>query len=85
MGGEVLKRIIDYAFPTLNYHKVIGEVNVTNTRSLGMCKKLGFIKEGHQKDMEYINREWTDINSRIFLRISKFSCYNHGIKIYYHH
>lgn len=61
MGVEILELIIDYAFFRLNFHKVIGEVNTTNTRSLAMCKKLGFVEEGHQKDMEYIDGQWTDI------------------------
>ena len=61
LGGEALELIINYAFYKLNYHKVIGEVNLTNTRSLRLCKKLDFIEEGHQKDMEYIDGEWTDI------------------------
>ena len=61
LGVEILKLLIDYAFFKLNFHKVIGEVNTTNTRSLKMCKKFDFIEEGHQKDMEYIEGEWTDI------------------------
>lgn len=44
LGVEALELIIDYAFYKLNFHKVIGEVNVTNIRSLALCKKLGFVE-----------------------------------------
>ena len=53
--------MFDYGFNTLNYHKILAGVNTSNTRSLRMCKKLGFIEEGHQKDMDFIDGKWEDI------------------------
>ena len=26
-----------------------------------MCKKLGFIEEGHQKEMDFIDGKWDDV------------------------
>lgn len=61
IGTEAINLIINYGFNTLNYRKILASVNTPNIRSLGMCKKIGFIEEGHQKDMDYIDGKWTDI------------------------
>jgi len=61
IGAEAVSLILDYGFNTLNYRKIVAGVNTPNTRSLGMCKKLGFIEEGQQKDMDFIDGKWTDI------------------------
>lgn len=61
IGTEAVNMILDYAFNTLNFRKILGGVNTTNTQSLKMFKKVGFIEEGHLKDMEFINGEWTDL------------------------
>ena len=61
IGPEAAKLMIEYGFDTLNFHKIVANVNVPNTRSLKMCEKLGFIEEGHQKEMEFVNGEWHDI------------------------
>ena len=61
IGTEAVNMMIDYGFNTLNYRKILAGVNTPNTRSLGMFKKLGFIEEGHQKDMDFFDGKWTDI------------------------
>ena len=61
IGPEAVNLMLDYGFNTLNYHKIVAGVNATNTRSLGMCKKLGFIEEGHQKDMDFIDGKWVGV------------------------
>ena len=61
IGPEAINLMLDYGFNTLNYHKILASVNATNTRSLGMCKKLGFIEEGHQKDMDFIDGKWVGV------------------------
>ena len=68
IGGEAINIMFDYGFTTLNFHKIVAGVNATNTRSLGMCKKLGFIEEGHQKDMDFIDGKW---NSNILFAMFK--------------
>jgi len=69
IGTIAVEMMIDYAFNVLNLHKIVLEVNVTNIRSITMFKKLGFIEEGHLKDMEFIDGEWTD--NKIFGLINK--------------
>lgn len=61
IGPEAINLMLDYGFNTLNYRKIIASVNAPNTRSLGMCKKAGFIEEGRQKEMDFIDGKWTDI------------------------
>jgi len=61
IGTEVVNLILNYAFNTLNFLKILVSVNATNTQSLKMFKKVGFVEEGHLKDMEFINGEWTDL------------------------
>ncbi len=61
IGVEVMNLMLDYGFDTLNFHKIVACCNTNNTRSLGMCKKLGFIEEGHQKEMEFIDGKWGDL------------------------
>jgi RimJ/RimL family protein N-acetyltransferase len=60
-GTEAINMILDYAFNTLNFRKIIAEVNETNIQSLEMFKKVGFVEEGHLKEMEFIDGEWTDL------------------------
>ena len=61
IGVEAANLMFDYGFNTLNYHKIVACVNTSNTRSLGMCKKLGFIEEGRQKDMDFIDGKWDGV------------------------
>ena len=61
IGVEAVNLLFKYGFNTLNYHKILASVNTSNTRSLGMCKKLGFIEEGHQKDMDFIDGKWDGV------------------------
>jgi len=61
IGAEAIRLTLDYGFDTLNYRKIVAGVNAPNTRSLGMCKKCGFVEEGHQKEMDFFDGKWTDI------------------------
>ena len=61
IGLEAANLMLDYGFNTLNFHKIVSGVNSTNSRSLRMSKKLGFIEEGRQKDMEFFNGKWSDL------------------------
>lgn len=69
IGTEAAKMILDYAFNVLNLYKIVAEVSVTNTRSVAIFNKLGFIEEGHLKDHEFIDGDWRD--NKIFGLINK--------------
>jgi len=60
-----LELLIDYSFFKLNFHKVIGEVNITNTRSLALCKKLGFVEEGRKREHFYFDGKYiSDVHKK---------------------
>ncbi|MFX0147606.1 MAG: GNAT family N-acetyltransferase [Candidatus Hodarchaeota archaeon] len=61
IGTEAVNLILKYAFDTLSFHKIAVSINVNNTKSLKMLKKIGFIEEGHLKEVELINGKWTDV------------------------
>ena len=69
IGTEAVKMIINYAFDVLNLHKIVAEVSVTNSGSIAMFNKLGFIEEGNLKDHEFIDGDWID--NKIFSLINK--------------
>ncbi len=47
---EALKAILNYCFNDLNFAKVFVRVIATNTASLALAEKCGFIREGYLKD-----------------------------------
>ncbi|MCL5094084.1 MAG: GNAT family N-acetyltransferase [Patescibacteria group bacterium] len=60
-GAEAIKILLDYAFNSLNLHKVNLGVIQPNARAFRCYSKCGFIKEGEQReelwiDGEYINK-----------------------------
>jgi RimJ/RimL family protein N-acetyltransferase len=61
IGTEAVNLMLEYAFNTLSFHKIAVTINVSNTQSLKMFKNIGFIEEGHLKEVELINGKWTDV------------------------
>jgi RimJ/RimL family protein N-acetyltransferase len=54
-GSEALMVLLEYAFNTLNLHKVSAEVYDFNPRSKRSLEKCGFVVEGLQKEHRYRN------------------------------
>ena len=54
-GKEVTGMILNYAFETLNLHKVCLQVIETNDRAIKLYENLGFVKEG-----ELVEQYFTD-------------------------
>lgn len=57
---QALEAIIDFAFHTLDLHRIEADVDTENTGSLGMLKKLGFKREGLFKERWFVYNEWQD-------------------------
>lgn len=57
---ESLQRLIDYAFQTLNLHRLMANAMPRNHRSLGLLDRLGFVREGYAKDYLRIAGVWED-------------------------
>ena len=54
-GEEALRLLIAYSFKHLNLHQLYSNIAETNTASLGLFKKLGFLEIGLKKDWNYTN------------------------------
>ncbi len=57
---EALQSVINYAFQTVNLHRIMANHLPENTRSAAVLKKLGFVTEGLAKQYLFINGEWRD-------------------------
>ena len=47
---EAIRAVLTYCFDDLNFTKVFVRVIASNTASLGLAEKCGFIREGYLKD-----------------------------------
>lgn len=57
---EALRATIDYAFSTLNLHRLMANFMPHNTRSHSVLRRLDFVIEGYARDYLYIGGEWRD-------------------------
>lgn len=58
--SEGVHLAIDYAFDTLNLHRVESNIQPENRASINLVKRLGFTKEGFSRRYLKINGEWRD-------------------------
>ena len=59
-GTEALRLVLDYAFPTFNLHRISLEVFDFNPRAIHVYEKLGFKREGVQRDALFYDGEFHD-------------------------
>ena len=59
-GTEALRLLMDYAFGSLNFHRIAIGVVSTNERALRFYEKAGFRREGVQRDGYYYNHKYQD-------------------------
>ena len=57
---EASKKIIDYCFKTLKFHKIYGDTDIDNKISQRIAKKLGFKLEGRSREKNLVNGRWKD-------------------------
>ena len=57
---EGLVLVLDYAFVTLELHRIEANIQPANAASLGLVKRLGFRKEGFSPAFLRIDGEWRD-------------------------
>ncbi|KAI9713986.1 MAG: hypothetical protein M1820_000716 [Bogoriella megaspora] len=60
-GSEALNWTIDWAFKFGGLHRVTVHCYSFNTKALKMYERLGFVKEGSQREAAWFNRGWHDI------------------------
>lgn len=59
-GPEALRLLLEYAFGILNLHRIELQVFAYNERAIKAYEKVGFIREGVQRDALYYNHEYHD-------------------------
>lgn len=59
-GTEAILLLLDYAFRCLNFHRVAIGIVGFNKRAISFWKKIGFKKEGVQRDGYYYNHKYFD-------------------------
>jgi RimJ/RimL family protein N-acetyltransferase len=57
---QALTAVIDFAFNTLELHRIEADVDTENTGSLGILEKLGFKREGLFRERWFVYDEWQD-------------------------
>ena len=57
---QALGAIIDFAFNTLDLHRIEADVDTQNIGSLGLLEKLGFKREGLFRERWFVYNEWQD-------------------------
>ncbi|MDR3540367.1 MAG: GNAT family N-acetyltransferase [Desulfosporosinus sp.] len=57
---EALYKIIEFAFTTLELHRIEANIRPQNVRSMRVVEKLGFYNEGLAKKYLRINGKWED-------------------------
>lgn len=57
---QALTAVIDFAFNTLDLHRIEADVDTENTGSLGILEKLGFTREGLFRERWLVYDEWQD-------------------------
>jgi RimJ/RimL family protein N-acetyltransferase len=60
LGGEALDAVAAFAFDTLNLHKLSMRVLAFNARALKAYERLGFAREGMERESALIAGEWHD-------------------------
>lgn len=60
-GTEAMKLLLGYCFLELNFHKVFLRVISFNDRAIKLYERLGFEKEGEQKEQLFRNGKWYGI------------------------
>ena len=65
---EAVSTIIDYAFNTLNLHRIFATCDCKNQGSIKLLERLGFRQEGHYIENIFFKEEWGDEFSYAILK-----------------
>jgi RimJ/RimL family protein N-acetyltransferase len=58
--AEALPALLAFAFGELGLHRVEADVDPRNGRSIRALERLGFVREGYQRERYYLQAEWQD-------------------------
>lgn len=61
LGQSITQAMIDYGFDQLNLHRIELEVLANNARAIHIYEKLGFRREGIQRDAQFRDGQYIDV------------------------
>ena len=61
IASSALKMLFEFAFKTLNFHRLEAEVYSFNSKALHLMEKLGFKQEGILREAKYFNGQYHNI------------------------
>lgn len=59
-ASEALKLLIEYCFKTLDLHQLYCNIEQSNSESIGLFQKSGFVHCGTKKEWLFRNSKWND-------------------------
>jgi RimJ/RimL family protein N-acetyltransferase len=59
-ASEAVKRVVQFAFETLNKKEIIASVDPNNTPSIKLLESIGFHKKSHSVKSLFFKGEWVD-------------------------
>src|SRR5205807_8892992 len=60
IASEAISRLLEYAFVTLDLHRVIAITDCENTASIALLERLGLRREGHFLQNVWFKGKWGD-------------------------
>jgi RimJ/RimL family protein N-acetyltransferase len=60
LGTEAIRAIAEFAFDTLGLHKLSTRVLAFNTRAIRAYERVGFVREGLERESALIGDQWHD-------------------------
>lgn len=60
IATEAVKLVLEFAFQTINIHRIEAYVSPKNEGSVRVLEKSGLVREGLLRELLFINGEWVD-------------------------
>jgi [ribosomal protein S5]-alanine N-acetyltransferase len=58
--AEALPALLSFAFTDLGLHRIEADADPRNDRSMRALERVGFTREGYQRERYFLNGEWQD-------------------------
>jgi RimJ/RimL family protein N-acetyltransferase len=60
IAASAVRQLVDRVFARTSMHKLYATVDTTNTASIMLCERLGFVREGVLRDHFFFDGRWAD-------------------------
>jgi RimJ/RimL family protein N-acetyltransferase len=61
LGEKALRLLMDYAFNSLNFHRLEAEVLASNEAGKKLVERAGFVREGILREAKYVDGKYVDL------------------------